>query len=318
MIRICFIIILFHFGQFLNAQELFVINEPASTIPKGVLGLKMMSETYNESGAIRNQFSARIMYGLTSKFTIWAQPMISNHHGQNLPADLITHRHVGPNTISYTRTIKYGSRYKYSFAGVHFYGKYRLLNFDQDNEHLRIAITGEYTPLGVQAHDEAEAHLQGDTGGFGAGAIITYLKNRFAISLTGGYILPQAYEDVTSNNRYKIDYGNAINYSLSLGYLVYPKTYDSYQQNNYNVYLELMGKSYDVAQLSQRGNDIEIQSDALLAGQYLDAYIGVQRIVNSNDRIELSLGFPIINKSYRHFYPLLNLAWQKYFYFRKK
>jgi len=314
--KVCLFIIGIFISQSITAQELFVINEPASTVPKGVLGLKLMSETYNESGAIRNQFAARIMYGLTSNLTLWAQPMVSNHHGQTLPADLITHRHVGANTISYTRTIKYGSKYNYSFAGIHFYGKFRILNFDQDNQHLRIALVGEYTPLGQQAHDEAEPHLQGDTGGLGGGAIITYLKNRFAVSFTGGYIMPQAYEDVTSNNRYKIDYGNAINYSLSFGYLLYPKKYDSYQQNNYNIYLELSGKSFEQAHLSQRGNDIDIQSEALMAGQYLDAYIGVQRIVNSNDRIELSIGFPVINKSYRHFYPLLNLAWQKYFYFK--
>lgn len=315
MIRILGILLIFLCASTLPAQELFVISEPASTVPKGVLGLKVMSETYNESGAIRNQFAARIMYGLTSRLSLWAQPMVSNHHGLTLPSDLVSHTHSGPNTILSANQVNYGKKYPYSFSGLHLYAKYRIINFDQDDEHFRIAVYGESTAFGSQAHDEAEAHLQGDNAGYGGGAIFTYLKSRLAVSFTGGFIAPSFFEDKKSNNHYAIDYSDAFSYSLSFGYLLYPRKYESYNQSNFNIYAEFIGKSYGEAGLSWLEQSIEVQTDALRSGSYLDAYFGIQRIVNSNDRIELSLGFPLINKSYRHFYPILNLAWQRYFYF---
>lgn len=299
-----------------SAQELFPMSEPASTIPKGVLAVKLLSETNNELRRIRNQFNLRLQYGLTPKFTIWAQPMVSNHHDQLLPNDMINHYHAGPNTIYYSTTINYGSNYAYTFSGLHLYGKYRFLNFDEDDAHFRIAAYGEYTALGTQAHDEAEPHLQGDTGGAGAGLIMTYLKNRFAVSFTGGYVIPEDYKEENTTSQFKLEYGNAWSYNLSFGYLVYPKKYESYQQSNYNVYLELKGKSYDAANFSRQGESVNIASPSLQSGAYLDAYIGLQRIIRSNDRIEVSLGFPLINKSYRHFYPVLNLAWQRFIFFK--
>ena len=307
------IIFLFSITTFgLNAQELFPNTEPASTVPKGVFGIKLLSETYNVSGAVRNQFSARLMYGLTKNLTVWAQPILSNHHGESFPADLFNHSHSSG--ISFTRPIQYGQKYKYTFAGVHLYAKYRILNFDQDDRHLRIALYGEYSPFANQAHDEAEPHLQGDTGGLGAGAIVTYLKSRFALSFTGGYIQPKKFTDLKSNNRYEFTYGNALNYSLSIGYLLYPKTYKSYQQPNYNLYFEFIGKSFDDAEILWFDIPVEVRSPAQLANQYLDLYIGIQRIVNANNRLELSIGVPVISKSYRHFYPILNIGWQRYLY----
>lgn len=296
----------------ISAQELFLNTEPASNVPKGVFGLKVLSETYNEVGTIRNQFSARLMYGLTPKLTVWAQPMLSNHHGKSFPSDLFNHSHATGSSAA--QQISYGKKYKYLFSGLHLYAKYRVLTLDQDDSHFRLALYGETTPFGQQAHDEAEANLQGDNTGFGFGTIATYLKSRFAVSFTGGYIVPNSKLDKSTNNTWLFEYGNAINYSLSFGYLIYPKSYDSYAQNNYNIYLELMGRAYPDANIQWFDEKLTLESSALIGNQYLDAYVGIQRIVNSNDRIELSIGFPVWKKSYRHFYPVLNLGWQKYFY----
>ncbi|NNE29879.1 MAG: hypothetical protein HKN16_09590 [Saprospiraceae bacterium] len=299
-------------------QELFPMNEPASTVPKGVLGVKVLTESYNEIRRIRNQASLRVQYGLTGKLTVWAQPMISNHHAKSLPADMVNHQHAGPNTVFFSTAIDYGANYPYSFAGLHLYSKYRFLNFDSDDAHFRMAFYGEYTAFGTQAHDEAEGHLQGDTGGAGAGLIATWLKNRWAVSFTGGAIVSNPYTETLPRN-FRLEYSPGFTYNLSIGYLAYPKKYQSYQQSNYNLYLELMGKSFDAASFSRLDNErIEIDSYALQSGSYLDIYIGVQRIIRSNDRLELSIGFPFINKSYRHFYPVLNLGWQRYFFFGKK
>jgi len=298
-----------------HGQELFPMNEPASTVPKGVLAVKILTESNNEARRIRNQFSARIQYGLTSKFTIWAQPMISNHHDIQLPNDIINHQHIGANTIYYTSNIRYGGHYPYTFSGLHLYGKYRFLNYDDDDSHLRFAAYGEYTAFGKQAHDEAEAHLQGDNAGAGGGLIATWLKNRLAVSFTGGIIAPEPYRETDTFRQFELDYSKAWTYNLPFGYLVYPKKYESYEQSNYNIYVEFMGKKYDDAAFSRRGELVDINTASLSGGAYLDVYLGVQRIIRANDRFEISIGLPVIGRSYRHFYPVLNLAWQRYFFF---
>ncbi len=295
-------------------QELFPINEPASTVPKNVLGIKFMSETNRELETIRNQFAVRLMYGLTPKLTVWAQPMVSNHHDQFLPNDLIDHRHIGASTVFYSSTIQYGRKYNYTFSGLHFYGKYRFLTQDENDSHFRMAAYAETTIFGTQAHDESEPHLQGDNEGFGGGLIATYLKKRFAVSFTGGFIKANDYHQNKQGLRHQLKYGQAITYNLSFGYLIYPKKYTSYNHSNINLYVELVGKSYGAAQLWEDDQAVEIVSESLGQGAYLDVFFGIQRIMNSNDRVELTVAFPVINKSYRHFYPLLSLGWQKYLF----
>lgn len=299
-----------------NAQELFPINEPASNVPKGVVGVKFMAESYRELKSVRNQFSVRVMYGLTPKLTVWAQPMLSNHHGQFLPNDLIDHRHIGPNIIFFSNTIQYGQKYGYSFSGLHLYAKYRFLTMDENDSHFRMAAYFENTVLGTQAHDESEPHLQGDNDGFGAGIIATYLVNRFAVSFTGGALKANDFfqSRPDRNLNHQLRYGRALTYNLSFGYLVYPKKYKSYNHNNINLYVELIGRSYEAAQLWENDLPVAIESPSLGAGNYVDVFFGIQRITNSNDRVELTVGFPLINESYRHFYPLLMLNWQKYLF----
>ena len=75
-----------------------------------------------------------------------------------------------------------------------------------------------------------------------------------------------------------------------------------------------MGKTYGAAQISSNGEAINVESDPFQAGSYLDAYIGIQQIMRSNDRLELSVAFNLIKQSYRHFYPVINVGYQHYFY----
>jgi hypothetical protein len=44
----------------------------------------------------------------------------------------------------------------------------------------------------------------------------------------------------------------------------------------------------------------------------------VQCIIRSDIRIDFSMGFPLINSSYIHTYPLYYVALQRLFYFRKR
>lgn len=100
------------------------------------------------------------------------------------------------------------------------------------HKHFRIALYGNgvYTSL---PHDEAEVSLRGDNKAVGGGIISTVLIKKLAVSLTGGIIKPF---DYNGTNGVSLRYGNAYNYSLSFGYLVYPFKYKNYQQTNIVIY----------------------------------------------------------------------------------
>lgn len=75
-----------------RAQELFIHEEPASTMPKGVIGLRAFSEAYREPGnQLRALAGLRAMYGLTPKLTLMATATASNHHSRQLPPDFPDH-----------------------------------------------------------------------------------------------------------------------------------------------------------------------------------------------------------------------------------
>jgi hypothetical protein len=306
-------------------QELFILNEPASSVPKNVFGVRAFTQNYKEQKVNRSLNVLRLMYGLTPKLSIMVDGSISNHHDRKLPKDLMNHTHIGNQTTYFTQPIRRGIKYPMLFNGLHVFAKYRFLTKDDRNKHFRMAAYGEWSNVRT-AHDEAEPNLMDDTGGYGAGLISTWLKDRFAISLTAGFIDPtmtwsETQPDETGGPDLltTISYGNAAKYNLSLGYRLYPKKYEaSYEQVNWNVYIEFIGKSYQAAEVVQGGVDISARTVALKSGSYIEIYPGIQRIVNSNTRIELSYGFSLIGFTYVHFTPVWTLAIQRYFYPPKK
>jgi len=307
------------------SQELFPLNEPASNVPKGVLGVRAFDDSYKEVNQIRNLVALRIMYGLLPKLSVMATGSVSNHHGVDFPAGLASHTHNqnGTSTFS-TGNFQRGLNYPYLFTGVYLYAKYRFLTLDGNHTHFRMAAYGEWSNVNV-AHDETEPNLLDDTKGYGGGVISTYLNNHFAISLTSGVIIPGAYNGL-SPDIYggpmvptEMRYGRAVKYNLSLGYLLFPRKYTNYDQGNVNVYLEFQGKSYEAAKIYQYGiKPVPISTPLLEAGSYMDICPGIQYIVKSNLRIDLSAEFPMINKSYANFYPVFAIGVQRYFYFKKK
>lgn len=302
-----------------SGQELYILNESASSVPKGVFGVRAFTQNYKEYSTNRGLHALRVMYGATSKLSLLATASISNHHNRKLPADLINHVHVGSQTNYYTQPIKRGVRYPYLFNGVHLFAKYRFLTHDDQNRHFRLAAYGEWSNVSV-AHDEAEPNLMDDTGGYGAGLIATWLKNRFAASLTTGYIHPDSYfemqPDVSGGPDLPttLHYGRAVRYNLSIGYRAFPKKYEGYEQVNWNLYVELIGKTYDAATVIQDGTNIHGKTGALQAGTYIEIYPGIQRIINSNTRVEFCYGFELVGYSYVHFTPLWTFGIQRYFY----
>jgi hypothetical protein len=305
--------------QWTLAQELYPLNEPASTMPKGVLGLRTSVESFKEVSRARNLFALRLMYGVTPRLTVLTNLTMSNHHSRKLPTDLITHTHTGNQTNYSTNNIVRGKPYPYLFNGVHVLAKYRFLTIDGQNKHFRMAAVAELSSVHV-AHDEAEPNLMDDTGGYGAGFIATWLKKKFAASFTYGFIRPNSYyekqTDFTGGPALptRIYYGDASKFNLSLGYLLYPKHYTGYDNPNWNVYLEFLGKRYDAAKVIQKGTYIEPKAIALKNGYYWEVHPGIQRIVNSNFRMDLTVGLSFLSRSYVRFTPVWMFGVQRYFY----
>ncbi|MBS1689755.1 MAG: hypothetical protein JSS96_13590 [Bacteroidetes bacterium] len=304
-----------------QAQELFPLNEPASNVPKGALGVRAFGESYKEVSVYRNLFGIRLMYGVTSKLSVYLSASVSNHHGTELPEGLATHTHSGNQTIYSTGNKIRGVRYPYAFNGDDAYIKYRFITVDGQNRHFRMAAYGEFSNVNV-AHDENEPTLLDDTKGYGGGIISTYLVKHFAASLTTGFIVPMAYKGYSpdpyggADVPTKLVYGQALVYNLSLGYLLLPHHYKNYNQTNWNIYVELMGKSYGQAKVYQGADmvSVPIQTPLLKAGNYIEIYPGLQCILKSNLRIDMSVGFPMVGTSYVRFYPVYMFGIQRYFY----
>jgi hypothetical protein len=300
-----------------KGQELFPNTESASNVPKGVLGVRIFTETYKEVSIPRNMAALKLMYGLTPKLSILVQATASNHHDTILPKDIVNHAHVGNQNVYYTQNRVYGQKYPYRFNGFSFYAKYRFISRDQQNKHFRMALYAEGSKV-QSAHDEAEPRLMDDNSGYGGGLILTELYKKIAISLTVGYIKPNSYTEITDYNNIELKYGDAFTYNVSVGYLVYPKKYKSYDQDNYNLYLEILGKTYNAAELKINNENVLIESSSLKAGNYIESVFGIQRIINSNTRIDFTVKVPAIKQSSIHNYPVFMLGLQHYFYFNKK
>lgn len=305
----------------LPAQELFPLSEPASNLPKGALGIRLFSESYKEVNQWRNMTALRMMYGLTPRLSVYLTGIASNHHGKKMPVEFPFHN-----------TPERGAYYPYKFNGAHLYGKYRFISLDRQNSHFRMAAYAEGTYVQT-THHETEPDLEmGDNKGIGAGLITTYLWRKFAVSLTAGAILPAKYEGLSPDPieslpdvPVRVRYGKALTYSLSFGYLLLPRKYESYDQTNVNLYLELHGKAFQAARVdifAGLPNEYFLAQarypSALQKGYYIDVSPGVQFIVKSNLRIDFSATFSSMGISYARLYPVYTIGIQRYFFFHKK
>lgn len=176
---------------------------------------------------------------------------------------------------------------------VSLYTKYRFLSNDDFHSHFRMAgfakvayssnprfmestIVHQY-PDGPHEekmlHDADELHLDGNHSGWQAGVVATQLVHKLAISGATSYIgrinntkmlvLPELAQ-------------SGFQYSISAGYLLFPKNYESYGQTNINLYVELLGQSALDKPVS-----------------FLDLAPAVQLIFNSKARIDLSHRFQL-------------------------
>ncbi|HTB06556.1 MAG TPA: hypothetical protein VK806_06335 [Bacteroidia bacterium] len=305
------VLLLFIQSFLCNAQEFFPAFGPASNLPKEVLGVKLSNEFYNDASQLRLWQGYIFSYGISSKIEIGQTYSFSNHHGYYLPQDFIFY----DNTIHGLRTNGYinGGVYPFTLENFSINIKYRFLNIDGQNEHFRMAW---YLQLaaGNEPHEVAELSLLGDNSGASAGLITTYLKNRFAISLTLGALIPHEY--IQSDSNIVMHYGNAINYGLSFGYLLLPRKYKDYKQTNVNLYMEFVGETYQGMQsITKEGENVKWTNvPSLNSGSYLEARPSIQFIFLSNTRLDFSIAYLLAGQSYERSYPLYFINVQHNFY----
>lgn len=222
----------------LHAQELFVFNEPASNMPAHSSGLRLTNWMMNDGtrNSINYHLIPEVMYGVNNKLMIHGEAFISNT----------------------------GNGFEYE--GIGMYAKYRIFSRDNMYRHFRVAIMGRIGTNNGTIHQE-EIATNGHNTGSQYGIITTQLLHKTAISAT-------IYsEDIMNNGpKNEIPQGYAVqamNYRLSIGRLMHPKSYTKYGQTNINMMVEL---------LCQRLNN---------GKNFIDLAPSVQMIINSQTRIDV-------------------------------
>ncbi|RAI99418.1 hypothetical protein LX64_04552 [Chitinophaga skermanii] len=238
-----------------KAQELYVNSEPASNMPAKSLGLrltnKFMKMQHDQRTAMR--FDPEMMVGINKNWMMHGQTFFGNVMQDNI-----------------------------RFEGASVYAKYRFLSNDQPHAHFRMAayarvsvIDNPYLPTGADGKPVMHAKnedldLEGGASGANVGIVATELLHKLALSGTLGY---NRYTNNVNHNILDDLSRNAVNYSISAGYLLFPKKYKSYEQTNMNLYVEFLGKS---------------NMDAGKTGYYVDVAPAIQFIFNSTTRLDFS------------------------------
>lgn len=248
-------IVLFFLSIKIQGQELYVFTEPASNMPAHSISLKLTDHFVTKDN-IYNRFSHRlmpqVMFGISKKWMFHIGVTFSNMH---------------------TPDFKYES--------FNFYTKYRFISFDDIHKHFRMAAFIDASKTRAPFHYD-EITLMGDKSGIEAGIIATQLWHKFALSGTLSHT--QVLDDSRFN---KVIYVperiyQSLNYSLSGGYLLFPKQYKDYKQTNLNLYMELLGEqTLDVKRYC------------------IDLAPAVQLIFNSNSKLNIGYRFQLSSNMQR-------------------
>lgn len=238
-----FFLVLITFFARINAssQELYVFTEPASNMPTKSIGIRITNEgMFNYPGYV-NRTIPEVMIGFNKNLMMHAQAFLSDMDG------------------------------KYRLEGGSLYAKYRFLSLDEAHSHFRASAFGRASTSKRPTYTR-DINLEGDNSGLQGGLIFTQLLHKLALSATLGYA--HAFENQDRQIAGMPRPNNMLSYSLSSGYLVLPIAYRDYKQPNFNVYLELLGKT-----------------DPSSGQSYLDLAPAVQVILNSKTRIDLGYRF---------------------------
>ena len=234
-----YFVILVSFLSFqIQAQELFVMTEPASNMPTASIGVRDMSLfAFKKTGGYNYHNMPELMWGVNKDWMVHASAFLSDKQGNLM------------------------------LEGGSLYAKYRFFSVDDLHSHLRLAAYGRISTSNAEIHQE-DIETMGMNSGYEIGTVATQLINKTALSASISY--ERAFNN--QGNIFPDEWSNsAMNYTFSVGQLMYPKKYTNFKQTNINAMLELLGQ-----RLNQNGKS------------YLDVVPSIQFIVNSQARIDLA------------------------------
>jgi hypothetical protein len=257
------LILTFSFASLIsNAQELYIVTEPASNMATGSLGVRLTNKLYRmeHDGSHSYRLEPEIMFGISKKLMLHANLYASNMF-QN----------------------------SFRFEGASVYAKYRFLSIDDIHSHFRMAAFGKVSLIDnpnaiteIEKHDSGggviheemhnyysdELDLDGSNSGMNTGIVATQLMHKVALSGSATYT-----NRWKNGDREKVPglSNHALNYSFSAGYLFLPREYKNFRQTNLNLYSEFLGAS---------GLDKK--------GYYVDFVPGIQFIFNSISRLDFA------------------------------
>jgi len=221
------------------SQELFVFTEPASNMPAKALGVRDMNGfMFEKDGKLNYHNMPELMLSINKKWMIHAQGFISNRQDGGFETE-----------------------------GGSLYAKYRFFSEDGKQSHFRMAIFGRASKNNAESHQE-EIETMGHNSGFEAGLIATQLLHKLAVSSSISY--ERALDNKPNYKFPPMQANSATNYTLSIGKLMFPKVYTSYNQTNVNLMFELIGQRLNGNQKS-----------------FLDMGPSIQFIVNSQARFDI-------------------------------
>jgi len=223
--RIFFIIFLLIHTYILSAQELYINSEPASLIPKGTKVVRLTNSNIfldgsNIMGSIGNAFivTPSLSYGISKKIMLSGSIQFANKPYE---------QDMTPN---------------FGLNGFKIYSKQRILSTDKQKYHTRLSSFIKYSFHEDKfMKDNLDIELQ-DTG-FELGLIATQLINKLAISITTAITrISNIDEKFTQGSTVKWQTTNLNTFknSISAGYLLFPRKYNSYKQTNFNLYVEYL------------------------------------------------------------------------------
>jgi hypothetical protein len=232
-----------------GAQELYVSTEPASNMAAGSVGLRMNARLFNmkHDGGYTYRLDPELMLGISKKLMLHANIYASDMYQQNI---------------------------KLEGAGI--YGKYRFLSFDDIQSHFRMAAFGKVSLInnpqllrvGNKYYGSDEIDMDGNNSGLLAGVIATQLLHKLALSSSLAFASRWDNLDASGLPGQS---SQAVNYTLSAGYLLLPRIYKDFNQTNVNLYCEFLGSS-------------SVDKKAY----YIDVAPAVQFIFNSISRLDFS------------------------------
>src|ERR1700712_3604192 len=191
------------------SQELYVNTEPASNMATHSVGIRLENQGYFNP-VYKDRTSLEVMYGASKSLMVHGTLYVSDYYH--------TQQH---------------------FEGGSVYAKYRFLSIDSVQKHFRGAVFAKLADINNPLVNQ-EIALEGDNSGFQTGVVFTQLLHKLALSGSASYL--HAWDN---RGGYNLPIGNAhdaLGYTLSAGYLLFPKSYENYNQVNVNIYAELLGK----------------------------------------------------------------------------